>query len=415
MAKQTKQPKVRIARPTNRPFQLRYTCPTEGREVRISIGCRDENVAETEKAKLEAELLLGIRRDKKARVVIGPQMPWELFRDKYRELRLALLRDPESAEVRLDLCDKIVSPRTLGEMARIETLDELQAKLLAGHCRQKGRSGPRSPHTVESHMRTLLAALNWAAAKGRKWIEPVEFDVLETDDLDAMKGRPIAEAEFQKMLDATAAVCRVGPESWNFLMGGIWQTGLRLSEAMRFSWDLPKTIQPMRTKGGVVVLRIPAGFQKNRKDQMIPTIPEFVELLESVPVDARNGWVFNPMKQRGGTRMDQHKQVSRKITAIGAEAGIVVNDDGKFASAHDFRRSFGQRLADAGVPPTDLQKIMRHSSFATTQKYYLKADAVEQAERIALYLGTGKEELSKGEIEKDDVSRCVPISARERT
>ena len=53
-------PKVRIARPEGRPFQLRYTCPKEKREIRISIGSCDENEAVRLKAELKARLLLGI-------------------------------------------------------------------------------------------------------------------------------------------------------------------------------------------------------------------------------------------------------------------------------------------------------------------------------------------------------------------
>ena len=71
------------------------------------------------------------------------------------------------------------------------------------------------------------------------------------------------------------------------------------------------------------------------------------------------------------------RQVGRVITKIGKAAQVSVNDEGKPASAHDLRRSFGQRLADAGMAPTDLQTIMRHSTFATTKKYYLKANAIE--------------------------------------
>ena len=47
-----------------------------------------------------------------------------------------------------------------------------------------------------------------------------------------------------------------------------------------------------------------------------------------------------------------------------------------------------ERLANAGLPPRDLQAIMRHANLATTEKYYLRHRAVEQAERIAMYLGT---------------------------
>jgi len=39
-------PKVRIVRPSGRPFQLRYRCPIEKREIRTSTGTRDEEEAE---------------------------------------------------------------------------------------------------------------------------------------------------------------------------------------------------------------------------------------------------------------------------------------------------------------------------------------------------------------------------------
>jgi integrase len=47
-------------------------------------------------------------------------------------------------------------------------------------------------------------------------------------------------------------------------------------------------------------------------------------------------------------------------------------------------------LADAGVPPRDLQLIMRHSSFTTTQTYYLTSDAAAASKRLASYLYPGK-------------------------
>ena len=67
-------PKVRIARPNGRPFQLRYYCPQQQREVRISTGTRDEGQVEHQKKELEAKLLLGIETAPKARREFGPQM-----------------------------------------------------------------------------------------------------------------------------------------------------------------------------------------------------------------------------------------------------------------------------------------------------------------------------------------------------
>jgi hypothetical protein len=61
--KRGKIPRVRMAKPTDRPIQLRYTCPVEGREIRISTGMTDESDANDQKQKLEAKLLLGSRRE----------------------------------------------------------------------------------------------------------------------------------------------------------------------------------------------------------------------------------------------------------------------------------------------------------------------------------------------------------------
>jgi integrase len=55
-----KVPKVRMAKPTGRPIQLRYTDPATGKEVRISTNTYDPAMAAIHKAKLEAKLLLGM-------------------------------------------------------------------------------------------------------------------------------------------------------------------------------------------------------------------------------------------------------------------------------------------------------------------------------------------------------------------
>ncbi|MCA9233806.1 MAG: site-specific integrase, partial [Planctomycetales bacterium] len=81
-------------------------------------------------------------------------------------------------------------------------------------------------------------------------------------------------------------------------------------------------------------------------------------------------------------------QAKRVVSDIGKRAGVVVSGSGKTASAHDLRRSFGQRMADAGVPVRLLQAMMRHRSFTTTEQYYLRDKVQQQADQLALYLGT---------------------------
>jgi integrase len=61
---------------------------------------------------------------------------------------------------------------------------------------------------------------------------------------------------------------------------------------------------------------------------------------------------------------------------------VVVNKlDGKFASAHDLRRSFATRWA-ARVKPATLQLMMRHADIKTTLDYYVDQDADEVAAEL---------------------------------
>ena len=135
------------------------------------------------------------------------------------------------------------------------------------------------------------------------------------------------------------------------------------------SWDADDAITPVFPKSGLPVLHIPAKLQKSRKAQDVPTTPAFATLLLETEEAKRTGWVFNPGARRGQRRLTP-EQVGRTISLIGKAACIVVNATAKAASAHDLRRSFGQRMADAGLPSRDLQAIMRHASITTTEAYY---------------------------------------------
>lgn len=58
----------------------------------------------------------------------------------------------------------------------------------------------------------------------------------------------------------------------------------------------------------------------------------------------------------------------------------------KYASAHDLRRSCGERLRDAGVPPLVICRVMRHASWKTTRKHYAPGDIQTDARVLHQYL-----------------------------
>ena len=133
-------------------------------------------------------------------------------------------------------------------------------------------------------------------------------------------------------------------------------------------------------------------MQKNDTDEHIPLLPGFEELLLRIPEDRRTGWIFSPLSLKL-----QHGSVTRKsrltagwvgkvISRIGKKAKVEVAPHNKttglpakFASAHDLRRSCGERLRNAGVPPLVICRVMRHSSWETTQRHYAPGDVQKDA------------------------------------
>ena len=105
------------------------------------------------------------------------------------------------------------------------------------------------------------------------------------------------------------------------------------------------------------------------------------------------------------------------ISRIGEKAKVVVNKaDGKYASAHDFRRAFGTRWA-MKVKPMLLQKLMRHNSIETTMRYYVELDVDDMAEElwktetkvINTSINNPTNEDKKTEKEPSDESSGTPL------
>ena len=140
------------------------------------------------------------------------------------------------------------------------------------------------------------------------------------------------------------------------------------------------------------VLFIPAELQKNDTEESIPLLPWFEELLDEVRPADRRDLIFNPLSlQQKYNRPVRHARpradwVAKVITRIGKRAGVVVDPENvktgkpaKFASAHDLRRSCSERLLDAGVPPLEISRVLRHASWETTRRHYAPRDVQKAA------------------------------------
>ena len=261
MSEQKKRPpKVRLVKPAGRLIQLRYRDRDTKKEIRISTGTTNEAEAIEQKTKLEAKLVLGINAKPRRRVG-GPTMAWAEFRERYTELQLSTLREKTvgGVECRLDIAERILKPRTLGDVANGEALHELQSRLMTG---DEGK-GPRAAYTVRNYMAAVVASLNWASTMG--WLPVVpKLKKVKVAKLRQMKGRPLTRKEFKSMLAAVTGV--VGTEaapSWKYLLRALWHSAFRLDEIMHLHWSDSRYIVPKWKRGELPVLAIPSTMQKN--------------------------------------------------------------------------------------------------------------------------------------------------------
>lgn len=236
-----------------------------------------------------------------------------------------------------------------------------------------------SPASVDSYLRMLKVALREAQRLYPEYTPPE----IATEKHDA-GGRPLTDEEFDAMVNIVESV--VGAEhapSWRELLRGLVNSGLRLGQAIRLSWELTEPIHvDMATKE----LVIRKAGHKGKREQRIRMVPDFMAVLNRRP--ERKGRVFRPMVEpkvfeEGGARhvSASLNTIGEKIALFGRKAGIVTGvrlqhtkegtkEVPRYASAHDLKRTFARRQLDLGIPPDVVAKMCQHSTFDTTWHSY---------------------------------------------
>ncbi len=355
--------KVQVVKyPDRKALVLRYKCPLTGLFKTKSAKTTRQADAVKAAGKWEAELREGRYRP-------AARITWADFRERYETEVLASLaaRTDEKVGYVFDSVEEILNPERLASMTS-ERISQYQAKL---------REGGKAESTIKSSLAHLKAALRWAERVGLMLKAP-SVEMPKRAKVNTMKGRPIAGEELDRMLAKCAEV--VGAEaaaSWSYYLNGLWLSGLRLSESLELWWDRDDKLC-VDLDGKHPMLRIPGELEKGNKDRLLPIAPEFAEFLLKTPKEQRTGRVFLPLPRRKHGERVGHYRVSELVSAIGKAAGVkVANTSGgkvKYASAHDLRRSFGERWSSR-VMPQVLKELMRHESIDTTLRYYVGRNA----------------------------------------
>ncbi|QDT84780.1 tyrosine-type recombinase/integrase [Gimesia chilikensis] len=378
-----------IKRPNSHNYYVRWTDPVTFRERRRSTKTRIKRDAERYALKIEKELNQGTHYDL-------CKISWQEFRTRYETEVIPGLaqRTSEKVSVVFNAVQQIVKPKLLLQV------DSNSISKMVKHYRKKGLQ----EITIRSNLAHLKAALNWAKQIRLLHVVP-DFPKLKRARTEkVMRGRPLCLEEFERMLASVSNIITIKgdskeckqkeaeiQESWKFYLRGLWYSGLRLSESLELYWDREDKLS-VDLSGKYPMLRIRAEAEKGNKDRLLPIVPEFASFLEEVPEDLRTGPVFNPRAIKCYQERMTAAAVSKKIADIGEDANIVVGDKGnidkktgkrkpRFASAHDLRRSFGERWA-MKVMPQALMQLMRHESMETTLKFYVGRNAEKIAEAV---------------------------------
>lgn len=354
--------RVYVIRKGSSPFfHLKWTDPDSGKVRFRSAKTKVRREAERLAANMERDIASG-------EYIEASRTSWDVFRMRYTDEVLAGLA---KGTYNKQLCTFNLFEQMIG----VTWLKQIDSSVLSGFA-QKLRKAERKEITIQSHITILRTSMAWAKDVGmidRLPVFPKTKRAKRVTKMTPMKGRPLTLEEFERIEEIVHKV--VGEKrsiAWGRFIRGLWNSGLRLDEAIHLSWSSDEHLSIDMT-GRYPMFRVPAEAEKGNRDRLTPMAPEFAEMLNQVPTRKRRGFVFDlPTRSKVVDRPNIHT-ASKLIAEMGKAAGVKVSET-KFASAHDFRRSFGERWSHV-LMPADLQQLMRHESIETTMRFYVGRNA----------------------------------------
>lgn len=236
-------------------------------------------------------------------------------------------------------------------------------------------AGKMATATAGGYSARLRAAMRWAAEQELI----VKAPVIHCRGGSTARARGITGEELDRMIAAAKQLRPKDYEAWQRFLKGLWESGFRVGELRRLSWD-PEASITFDVSGQFPTVAFAAGSHKAGRVHIQVITPEFWQLCCQTPEEDRTGPVF--LIDNGKGQQLSLKRICRRISDIGRKALVVTNPEtGKFASAHDFRRAFARRIKTK-VPREEVKKWTRHQQDQTLDTYYLQLDAQELAARL---------------------------------
>ncbi len=217
-----------------------------------------------------------------------------------------------------------------------------------------------SARTVNLKLEASSAFLAWCVRNGRLRSNPLRIIQKRNQTLDVRRKRRVLSAEEVRALIAVART--QAAKVPGAVTRPLWYmfpllAGLRRGDLERMRWrDLDFDSQPP-------TLTIRGGKAKRRVD-VLPLHAELQRELRAIkPHDALPSAPVFPTTVTHVTRRADFKR-----------AEIAPKTDDGYADLHSLRHTFGTRLAERGVAPAKLQRLMRHATIELTMRFYVHLD-----------------------------------------
>jgi integrase len=368
-----------------RSLVLSWVDQVTGKRKTKSAKTKDWRTAERLAGELEKELEAG--------TVSPSRITWSEFVNRYTDEKLSTLA-PVTRETAL------ASLRHVKRVLEIEFLAKLTAEAISRFAAAVGKEGMKAT-TLAHHLRHVKAATRWAAKLGLM-TKPPAIEMPKRARGTQARSRAVTTEEYDRMAEAVVKVRKHDAAQWKHYIEGLWLSGLRRSEALALTWDQDGVFcVHLGEKRPVFIIRA----QKSGKAETCPMSPDFGAWLLAVPDAERSGLVFPLIDKRTNQPISPHR-VGQIVERIGKAANVKVGtrigwvteqtkdkitgearkerkrgEVPVFAGCHSLRRGFGSKWARRASPSV-LKRLMRHSSIATTEGYYVHMEAADVSEEL---------------------------------
>jgi integrase len=337
---------------------------------------------------------LKARADKADFNLLDNQFPIDDVRHQYLAHCKQVL-DPSTVRCYTDWLRRILPALGVAKVSQLSP-----ATVLA--YREQRLANGKSPRTVNAEVGALSTMLNWAVDPARLIGSNPVAGVKPLPHLRPKEGRPLADDEVPKLLEAS-------PPQWRDIWYAFLVTGLRKSELA----GLQFTPEFLDWESREII--VPDWLAKNGLARRIPIDDRLYEILRRQEAGRKDR---QPGKGRGGpvlterirarftrdhifvttqdTPLDHKGNLWRALVSCLKRAGIprqTIGPDGRVldhVDLHSLRRTFATSLIVGGADPKTVQELLGHKTLAMTMKVYAKVRPATKRQAMSrLAYGSG--------------------------